>query len=108
MLLVCAKTIVKEARSFELAAEEDILSVWRLSGSVVWHAFRATRRVVGHEALENERCVVIKAYRFTVFERFFGGYYHILRVRAVPTCRVYRPSGDFQVRNFRDVFFALL
>jgi len=38
MLLVCAKTIVKEARSFELAEEEDILSVWRLSSvKENWH-----------------------------------------------------------------------
>ena len=28
----------------------------------------ATRHVVGHEALENERYVVIKAYKFTIFE----------------------------------------
>ena len=31
-------------------------------------AFQATRCIVGHEALENELYVVIKAYNFTVFE----------------------------------------
>ena len=30
--------------------------------------FCATRHVVGHEALENEGYIVIKAYKFTVFE----------------------------------------
>ena len=30
--------------------------------------FHTTRRVVGHEALENEWYVIVKAYKFTVFE----------------------------------------
>ena len=34
--------------------------------------FCTTRRVVDHEALEREWYCVIKAYKFTCFEAFFG------------------------------------
>ena len=54
--------------------------------------FCATRRVVGHEALENEWYIVIKAYKFTVFDilRDFFLHYYILRVHTIPTYRVYQ------------------
>ena len=43
---------------------------WLSGDFLVWYfrnAFHATRCFVGHEALENEWYVVIKAYKFTVF-----------------------------------------
>jgi len=62
--------------------------------------FRATRRVVGHEAHENEWYIVIKAYKFTIFEifRFFCIivylYYRMLHVNALPTYRVKKSGED--------------
>jgi len=49
--------------------------------------FRATRHVVGHEALENEWYVVIKAYKFTDIEILRN--VTILSICATPTYRVY-------------------
>jgi len=53
MLLFCARTIVKDSRKFELARlkkkkkkkkkeeKENILAIWRLSGSVLLQCFLA-------------------------------------------------------------------
>ena len=51
-----------------------VLVVWQLSGLVATFAtfLHATRSLVGHETLKNERCVVIKASKFMVFERYFA------------------------------------
>ena len=62
MLLFCAKTIVKESRKFELARlkkkkkKENILAVWRLSGSVLSRGFLAPLGVFFvMKTLEDER-----------------------------------------------------
>jgi len=65
MLLFCAKTIVKESHKFELALlkkkkkkkkKENILAVWRLSGSVLSRCFLVPLGVFFvMKALENER-----------------------------------------------------
>jgi len=98
MLLFCAKTIVKESCNFELAR----LKKKKKEGKTIWQSGKfwvgtfamligATRCVVGREALENQWYVVIKTYKFTVFEILQDSlYYHILCVRAIPICRVYR------------------
>ena len=52
------------------------------------------------KTLEDERYVVIKAYKCTVSEiwRDFFLYWHVLRVRRIPTYRVYR-LGDIMPRE---------
>jgi len=50
--------------------------------------FRATRSLAGHETLESY--VVRKASKFTDSEIFGDFTYNILRVRTIPTYRVYR------------------
>ena len=46
---VCAKTIVKESRNFELAHLKKKKVVWRLSGRYFHDVFRATMSIFGHE-----------------------------------------------------------
>ena len=48
----------------------------------------ASGHVVVMKTLEDEQYIVIKAYKFTVCERFL--YYHMLHVRAIPTYRIHR------------------
>ena len=66
---------MKESHNFELAhlkkKKKERKTFW-LSGNF-WFGtfvmlFRVTWHVVGHEALENEWYVSIKAYKFTIFE----------------------------------------
>jgi len=80
-LLFHAKTIVRETCTFELRSpsqkEEErrrrkrktIWLFWRLSCLVILQCLRATKSLVGHEALEDEWYVVIKGYHF---RGFFG------------------------------------
>jgi len=72
------KTIVKESHKFEEKKgeeeEEEEDRFWP-SGDFLIPVFckllHTTGHVVGHEALENESDIIIKAYKFTIFERFF-------------------------------------
>ena len=68
---------MKESCNFELARlkkkkkKKERKTFGRLA--ILWFGtfamlFHATKHVVGHEALKNEWCIVIKAYRFSVFE----------------------------------------
>ena len=78
MILFCVKTIVKELHNFELAClkkkknkekkEKHFCSLVTFWFDTFAMLFCVTRRVVGHEALENEWYIVIKAYELTVFE----------------------------------------
>ena len=54
--------------------------------------FHATKHVVDHEALENEWYIVIKAYKFIVFEilRFFCIIIYCVSTLSIPTRGVYR------------------
>ena len=72
--------------------EEDILAIWQLSGLVLsWCFFIPLGVLFIMKTLEDEEYVIIKAYRFTVFEILLDFlYYHILCVRTIPTYRVYR------------------
>jgi len=54
--------------------------------------FRATIRVVGHEAFENESYIVTKAHKFTVFEILREFFLYIM-CPCIPTYRVYRLSN---------------
>ena len=87
----CVKTIMNESCSFELARlkrKKKEKHFGCLHGDFLVQYFRntlhATRSVVGHEVHENEKYIVIKAYKFTR-DLFF----HILHVHAIPTYRVY-------------------
>ena len=80
MLLFCLKIIIKESPSFELKKkvkkkerkkEKHFGSLMTFWFSFFVMLFCATRRVVGHEAHENEWYYVTKAYNFTCFEGFF-------------------------------------
>jgi len=53
--------------------------------------FCATGRVVGHETFKDEWHIIIKAYKFTVFEILRDFLYcHILCCLCYPYCRVYQ------------------
>ena len=80
MLLFCVKTIIKESPCFELAhlkkmKKKESKIFWQSGDFLVQYfamLFCTTRHVVDHEALEHEWYCVIKAYKFTCFEAFFG------------------------------------
>ena len=95
-MLFCAKTIVKESQFWTSPSEEErkTLTSW-LSGNSQYFYDRCFFALVGMlffmKALKHEWYVVIKAYKFTIYEilRDFL-YYHILRVRTIPTYSVYQ------------------
>jgi len=61
------------------------MAVWQLSGLLLSLCFFALLGVVFiMKILEDEKCIVIKAYKLRDFL-----YYHILHVHAIPTHRVY-------------------
>ena len=61
------------------------------------------------KTLEDERYVVIKAYKCTVSEiwREIFLYWHVLRVRRIPTYRVYRLCDKCTVSEIWRDFFVL-
>ena len=71
MQLYCVKAIVKESQSFELAHQKKekhfghLAPFWFRSFTMLFHT---SGHVVGHENTPDEWHIVIKAYRFTVFE----------------------------------------
>ena len=66
--------------------KNNILAVWQLSGLVFsWCFFALLGVMLVIKILEDERYIVIKAYKLRDFL-----YYHILCVHAIPTHRVYR------------------
>ena len=79
MLLFCAKAIMKESHNFEQAhlkkTKKKKKEKHLLSGNfLVWYfrdAFCTTGCVFAMKTLEDEWYVVIKAYKFTVFDRLF-------------------------------------
>jgi len=60
--------------------------------------FHATRHVVGHEALENERYVVIKAYKFTIFEIL--GEFFVLTYIACPRYPYIESTDSIVTKSF--------
>ena len=87
MLLFCVKPIVKDSRNFELVCLNKKKKERKHFGRLAtfWFGtFSTTRCVVGHEALKNEWYVVIKAYKFTVFEILRG--FFVLSYITCPCC----------------------
>ena len=79
MLLFCVKTVVKVSHNFDLACLKNkkkrkkekhfghLVTFWFGTFAML---FRATGHVFCHENTQNEQYVVIKAFKFTVFESF--------------------------------------
>ena len=85
MLLFCVKTVSYNFELVHLQKEVKENWFWLFCDFLVqcFHdAFRATGSVLAMETLEDEWYVAIKAYRFTIFKRFFNvqRYLYIYRV----------------------------
>jgi len=73
MLLLCAKTIMKESHKFEIACQKKKkkknLAIWRLSGSILSRCILAPLGVLFiMKTLEDEQWGVITAYKLAVLE----------------------------------------
>ena len=94
-MLFCMKAIMKESRNFELAHLKKKKMKEKLLGCVVtswFHTFAMlicfTECIVGHETLNGEWQVVIKACKSTIFDIFENFYSGISHVHAIPEYRV--------------------